>query len=42
MAHVESLLNALETGTPSLQHLHQQAQDRARHDIDAELARVLG
>ena len=42
MAHVESLLNALETGTPSLQHLHQQAQDRARQDIDAELVRVLG
>lgn len=28
MAHVESLLNALETGTPSLQHLHEQAKNR--------------
>ncbi|MGJ5667255.1 redoxin domain-containing protein [Rhodococcus aetherivorans] len=29
MAQVESLLNALETGTPSLQHLHEQAKARA-------------
>ncbi|MBP2210088.1 methylamine dehydrogenase accessory protein MauD [Rhodococcus ruber] len=29
MAQVESLLNALETGTPSLQHLHEQARARA-------------
>jgi len=26
MAQVESLLNALESGTPSLQHLHEQAR----------------
>jgi hypothetical protein len=26
MAQVESLLNALESGTPSLQHLHAQAK----------------
>ncbi len=26
MAQVESLLNALESGTPSLQHLHEQAK----------------
>ncbi|CAG6395231.1 redoxin domain-containing protein [Streptomyces cocklensis] len=29
MAQVESLLNALETGTPSLQHLHAQAKAQA-------------
>ncbi|MDV6294695.1 redoxin domain-containing protein [Rhodococcus aetherivorans] len=29
MAQVESLLNALETGTPSLQHLHEQAKASA-------------
>jgi methylamine dehydrogenase accessory protein MauD len=35
MAHVESLLNALETGTPTLQHLHEQAKARAgAHDHD--------
>ena len=28
MAHVESLLNALETGTPSLQHLHEASRQR--------------
>ncbi|GAA4195982.1 hypothetical protein GCM10022219_21900 [Microbacterium oryzae] len=28
MAHVESLLNALETGTPSLQHLHEASKQR--------------
>ena len=38
MAHVESLLNALETGTPSLQHLHEQAKTRAAHEIEHELA----
>lgn len=32
MAQVESLLNALESGTPSLQHLHEQAKtDLAAH-----------
>ncbi|WP_241383441.1 redoxin domain-containing protein [Rhodococcus sp. CH91] len=29
MAQVESLLNALESGTPSLQHLHEAAKTRA-------------
>lgn len=32
MAHVESLINALESGTPSLQHLHDQAATRATND----------
>ena len=34
MAHVESLLNALEAGTPSLQHLHAQAGAPHDHDHD--------
>jgi len=33
MAHVESLLNALETGVPSLQHLHEQTTRHARRDL---------
>jgi methylamine dehydrogenase accessory protein MauD len=38
MTHVESLLNALETGMPSLQHLHEQARTRGlRHDHDHDL-----
>lgn len=32
LAHVESLLNALESGSPSLQHLHEQART---HDHSA-------
>jgi len=37
MAHVESLLNALETGTPSLQHLHEHAKARAAAEPASEL-----
>jgi len=37
MAHVESLLNALETGTPSLQHLHEQAKTRTAHEHEHDL-----
>jgi methylamine dehydrogenase accessory protein MauD len=32
MAHVESLLNALEAGVPSLQHLHEQGETRIPRD----------
>lgn len=41
MAQVESLLNALETGTPTLQHLHEQAGSRTpSRPVDIELTRV--
>lgn len=35
LAHVESLLNALDTGNPSLQHLHEQSQTRASDELAA-------
>ena len=33
MAHVESLLNALDAGAPSLQHLHERAKAQPVHDL---------